>query len=265
MTPPAGERGHEIIALGADVIERHHQQHRVGRARAHFRGLHLDEAKLTRVIEHGALRPSGRAAGVDQISDVGWPGAGFRRVVARFRKQGFVILGAIERARTDDDKMLEFRKLRADVAGDRGIFLIEDQHAGRGILDDVFDLRGGQPVVDRHRDEARYFAGGIDLDIGVGVLRQDRDTVLPPHAHFIKCVGQAINPRALLAEAEASSVVDQRSVRAEFPGADLDNVAQCLDAEIQQHQTSPLNASAPPARHLEIAKLGQWRATVAID
>ena len=237
--PSADVAAHQVIALGADMVERHHQQHGVGRPRAHLCRLHLDEAELAGVIEHRALRPSRGAAGVDQIGHIARARPLPRRMIRGLLKQRLVVLRAGGLARADDDHMADVGKLRPRAACDRGVFLVEDQHVRRRVLDDVFDLGGRQPVVDGHRDETRHLARGVHLHIGVGVLRQDGDAVLPPHPHVIKRVGEPVDARALLAETETSLAIDQRNPRCGLASVDLDQIAQRFDARIRQHRTSP--------------------------
>ena len=97
---------------------------------------------------------------------------------------------------------------------------------------------GGQPIVDRNGDEAGHLACGVDLDIGVGILRQDRHAMLPPHTHAIQRVGEPIDPGALLAVAKAAPIIDQRRA-----GAKLAALISTRSPRVSTPEFSSINAS----------------------
>ena len=185
---PVGDRGAEIEAAeldqqGEGVGER---QVEVGDVvlRDHA-GLvdHVEHRAVVAVADDAALRRPGRARGVDEGADVG---RGDR--VDPLLEDRVVDLGAFpcELVRREDvvgsalhhHDLLEPRQAGADLT-DLGqlLLVLDDDHLGVGVLEDVGALLGRVGLVDRHH-------GGADRErrvVEVGPLgmrvAQDRDAI----------------------------------------------------------------------------------------
>ena len=115
----------DLIALGADMVERHHQEHHViGLDAAIHR--HLGgEGDLAAMPQHRPLGPPGCAAGIDQIGRVVLARADRRRLGGAAGEHGLVVLGPIGRG-PDADVSLGLGQGAAQAAHDVGILRFED-------------------------------------------------------------------------------------------------------------------------------------------
>ena len=161
----------QVVAdLGAidvgEVVQRHRQQ--------------------VAVSQHDALRPAGRAAGVEE------PG---RLVHARFaarrhrpRPEQAAIVAAV-----DVDEVGAAARARGVDAGRLGLRRDEAQARTR-IVEDVGDLACVQPGVDRDRAGTDRPARVQQLDILRAVLHQQADVVARANAHRLQPAGQIEHP-----------------------------------------------------------------------
>ncbi len=72
----------ELIALRADVIERHDDKRNISLDQRHFLSNDATEFELPLLIQHGALRPARCAARIDQIDEIVIAGIRRQRPVA---------------------------------------------------------------------------------------------------------------------------------------------------------------------------------------
>ncbi|MNH29626.1 hypothetical protein D3C79_898720 [compost metagenome] len=78
-------------------------------------------------------------------------------------------------------------QLRPQPVDHIGVLVFKYQYPGGAVLQDVFDLRGSKPKIDRCADVTGQLARAVYVEILVAIHRQDRDAVLMAHAARIKC------------------------------------------------------------------------------
>ena len=182
------QRGRQQRAHAHGVVERHDAERDLARRIAVLRDMGDGGGPLRAVAARHALRPAGRAGGVEHDRPV--LGRGGRRG-GRALKQG------VERGSGLDAA----DRLRAGRGGDgRGGFRAEDHRVGLGVGEAVVDLPGLEPPVERHDELARKLAGPVQGRRVERVLEHGRDALAfqpagePERPVEPRAVGQPLRP-----------------------------------------------------------------------
>ena len=170
------------------------QQHRIHRRAIgevkHRRGVQIDRAarpqafaeRIQRidhqiaVAEHHALGASGGAAGIEDAGEIAALAHRIRHRRAAL-DQLFVIVHAGWRLAIIGINQLEARDRIGERGGDGGKGLVDEQDAGAAVAHGVFVLQRAPADVERHDHGAGPAGREIELEIAVGIERQDRDAV----------------------------------------------------------------------------------------
>jgi hypothetical protein len=113
----------------------------------------------------------------------------------------------------------------AQLEDRRGEALLDDDRPGRRAAQQVGELAGAQPPVQRDHDRARRRDADLDLDVLQAVGAQDGDAVELLDAQADQAVGDAPADRAQVAVRAGSVLVDDRGLL-EVEAVALDQVGQ---------------------------------------
>ena len=199
----------KLFDPAADMEHRHHNQHDVGTVRAAFmrdatRG--FDDGLMA---QHDAFRPSGRAAGVDEIGNIAVANRDLRRRIRRRPQQVLIGRGALPRA-FDTDQTTKTRMRRDEVFRKLSELLVEDQRRRLAVEHDLDQFRRRQSMVHVDDDEVCALASTEHLKIFAAVRRQHRDALLRPQSQTDQGIGQAKAASSKFLVADAALVEDQR-------------------------------------------------------
>ncbi len=125
------------------------------------------------------------------------------------RKQSLVLVrgDAVEAALHDHEPRL-VGKLRDQSLDQRLEVLVEEHDLRTGMAEDVGDLLGREPDVDRVQDRAGLEHAVVGLEQLVGVVGDEADSVARLDTQFDQRVRQAMGSLAELAVREATVTVD---------------------------------------------------------
>ena len=175
--------------------------------------------------QHGALRPAGGAAGVEQPGEVVRPAldGGRDRLVLEER--------GVSRAADDDEPLERRRRVRGKIALELGR---GEAELCAGVLEHVAELGPMQLRVRRHGRKARPPQAVEDLDVFRAVLGDDGDALARREAELsAQRRGEARGPRGKLGIGanDAAAVTDGGAVRVGF--------ARALEPKRDVHGPSP--------------------------
>ena len=148
---------------------------------------------------HHALRPPGRAARVVDADRV---------VLALEPILGLTVAGGFE------ERLVVAAGPADEHALDRGVLdevaqrLVDDEDARAGVLEDVGDLVGHEPRVDRDEHGAGAWHAEVRLEQLVDVRREERDPVAARDPALLERDGEPPHPLAHFRPGEAALAVD---------------------------------------------------------
>ena len=193
------------------------------------------------VRDHHALGPGRGAAGVvdrEQVALVGLrpgevgPGRGHGGLEVQP-----AVLAAVER-----DEVPDVRQLVADAVHRVQVLPGGADHGGTGVVDDVAEIVGAQPVVDRHqhRAELRYRVERGQL--GHGVRGDGGDPVTGLHAEPVQHRGPPVAQAEELLVGQLPVAVDDpdpAAVQAAGPAGELQGRQRCFQGCLHAVTTMP--------------------------
>ena len=179
-----------IAVQPAGVEQRQHRQ--VHRLHAHP-GRRAQVAAVPEVHAVGDHRPLGVAGGARRVHD------GHHVVVGQRLAPGHLAgLGGQRRLiRVGGGGLVDAQQV-ADVAallqgaGRLGELRIVDQQQRRAVVEDVFQLGGGETPVQQHRDAAGAAAGELQVEILDAVVRQQRHPLTAADAQRLQVRGHGL-------------------------------------------------------------------------
>ncbi len=123
-------------------------------------------------------------------------------------------------AGADEDHVLDAGELVGDSGHERNQGVVHHEDLVLGVVDDVDELFGEQPDVERMKDGAHGAAREICFEMLLAVPAKRRDTVAETHAELGQCVGEL-----------SRSISHRREARdAVFAFVDRDDSAIPVDA-----------------------------------
>ena len=206
-----GDRPHEGPAVGVEHRQRpqvalDHGGHRHVEQRA-------DDVEVrVAVRDHHALGACRGAAGIVDGEQVALADLGALEPAADRGDQLLVCEPALARP-LERDEVHDARDLVADPVDHLEIVGVRAHHAAAAVRDDVCEVLGGEPVVDRHQHRAELRYGVERLELRVGVGRDVRDAIALLDAELLGHRRRpAIAAVAELLVGQPQVAVDQRFV-----------------------------------------------------
>ncbi len=163
------------------------------------------------VGDHDALGTRcGTACVVDRqqlaFADLGRPGEAFPRAL----QLRLVIEPALPRRTVQVHEVLDRGQLGADGVDRLLVLGLDAEHRGTGVVDDVIEVGGRQPVVDRYQNRAELRHGVEGLQLGVSVRGDVGDPVAASHAKGLEAGRPAITAAQELLVGEAQLAIHHR-------------------------------------------------------
>ena len=160
--------------------------------------------------QHRALGPPGGARGVHQQGHVVGMHIGVDFCVRRGGQEGLVFAFVV--AAVAASAVHHLVEVNAVLQAFRQMaeFVVIEESARAGILNDVLDLRHRQTEIDRQEDGAQLGNGENQFELRVAVLQQRTDAVAGAHTAVAHGVGKPVTAPVQLPVSEAQMAVHDR-------------------------------------------------------